>query len=492
MKRSFAGIAFATVLLAATAPALAGETEPPAARVLRSWVAAFNGDRAGFERFVEASFDHESFGEMPRSTHLAVRDEDFAETHGIDLDPSIPVSPAGEHGAEALGVSRLTGLWYRVRVAVSPEPPHRIRGLQLQATLTPLDRRAPRGDLETVARAVEAHVDLLAEHDLFSGVVLLAKDGKPFFRKAWGSAHRGYGVPNRPDTRFNLGSLNKTFTAVAIARLVEQGRLSFDDPIGKHLPDYPGAEARQKVKIRHLLTHTSGVGDIFTEEFRCNRQGYSRVADYLPLFAGEPLAFEPGSRWRYSNGGFLVLGAILERVTGEDYFEHVRRVVLEPAGMTSTGFFELTGDEPNLATGYTRHWRGPGFPPDSERRSNVLVSVVRGSPAGGAYSNVDDLLRFDLALRGGKLLRPETFRTLASPHAEVRPGLPWGLGFSTTPDGLLPGHGGDAEGIGAHLRIDLKDGYTAIVLTNYDGARWRVMHKVDELLRLAESALTPK
>src|SRR5262249_54365862 len=152
---------------------------------------------------------------------------------------------------------------------VEDRAPHGITDERVQFIPAPEDA-APRGPLSDaeMVRKLEAYLDKLAAADLFSGSVLVARDGKPLFTKAYGLASKAFQVPNKPDTKFNLGSMNKMFTAVAVAQLAQQGKLAFADPIGKHLTDYPNKEAARKVTIHHLLTHTSGIGDYFNEKFR--------------------------------------------------------------------------------------------------------------------------------------------------------------------------------------------------------------------------------
>jgi CubicO group peptidase (beta-lactamase class C family) len=180
--------------------------------------------------------------------------------------------------------------------------------------------------------------------DEFSGVVLLAKDGKPIFRQAYGFADLGLKVPNNPETKFNLGSINKVFTRISIEQLVLAGKLSLDDTIGKWLPDYPNKDAAAKVTIHQLLDMRSGLGDIFTEEFdKGAKDQLLKVRDLFVLFADKPLLFEPGTKQQYSNAGYVVLGAIVEAASGQDYFDYVREHIYKPAGMTSTDSWELDG-----------------------------------------------------------------------------------------------------------------------------------------------------
>lgn len=320
-----------------------------------------------------------------------------------------------------------------------------------------------------------AYVDELATADAFSGVILVAADGLPVLERAWGLASRAYSVPNHIDTRFNLGSMNKMFTAVAIAQLAEAGRISFESPIGEYLPDYPGDAARQ-VMVHHLLTHTSGLGSYWNERFEATRIKLRAVNDFLPLFVGEPLLFEPGERFEYSNSGFIVLGAIIEAVAGQDYFSYVHDHIYTPAGMRDTDAYETDADVPNLATGYTRTTtNGPspsGPPREGPRRSNIHMHSVKGGPAGGGFSTVGDLLRFSDAMRSYRLLSPETTQALLQGRVEMkgRPGARYGYGFTVREQGggRVVGHGGGGPGIASCLDIYLDRPFTAVVMSNYD------------------------
>ena len=165
--------------------------------------------------------------------------------------------------------------------------------------------------------------------------MLVARNGKVLLQDAWGRADREAGTPNTLDTQFRIGSMNKMFTAVATLQLVEAGKLALDDPIGEHLPDYPNEDVASKVTVRHLLTHTGGTGDIFGPEFELNRlELCEELDDYVKLYGARALRHEPGARHEYSNYGFVLLGALIEKVSGESYYDYVRDNVFRPAGMT--------------------------------------------------------------------------------------------------------------------------------------------------------------
>lgn len=290
---------------------------------------------------------------------------------------------------------------------------------------------------EELVKATRHLLDSLANADVFSGAVLIARHGKSLFEQAYGFADRDKKRANRVDTRFNLGSINKRFTKTAMYQLAAQGKLDFNDPIKKFLPDYPNKEAAEKVTIQHLLTMRSGIGDFFGDRyFDTPKERIRSINDYLPLFADKPLEFEPGSRNRYSNGGYIVLGAIIEKVSGTDYYSFVEDNIFKPAGMLDTKWFEKDKEVPIRALGYTRDGRSDSWV------SNYSTLPARGSSAGGGYSTVRDLLRFIIALEKGIIPAPDTEQ---------------GLGIA-----------GGAPGMSAALEWEPKPGYVIVVLANLD------------------------
>jgi CubicO group peptidase (beta-lactamase class C family) len=261
------------------------------------------------------------------------------------------------------------------------------------------EARAGMSDADRVA-SFGAFLDEMTKRDLFAGAVLVARDGTPMFRKAYGLANRELGVANTPETKFNLGSINKNFTRDAIMILAKEGKLSLADTIAKHLPSYKGAGAAT-ITIAQLLEHESGMGDFFGERYQSTPRGRLRSLDsWLPLFVDKPLEFEPGKGRRYSNAGYVVLGMIVERASGKDYYDFVRERVYAPMGMTDTSSPEYDEIVRGRATGYTK--RGPTGPRDTPR-SNVELLPGRPSPAGGGVSTVDDLLRYANGLRANGL-----------------------------------------------------------------------------------------
>jgi CubicO group peptidase (beta-lactamase class C family) len=246
------------------------------------------------------------------------------------------------------------------------------------------------------------------------------------------------------------------FTAVATLQLVEAGKLALDDPIGRHLPDYPNHDVAAKVTVGHLLTHSGGTGDIFGPEFERNRLNLREHDDYVDLYGSRPLRFEPGSRFEYSNYGFVLLGALIEAVTGQSYYDYVRNNVFGPAGMTSTDSLPESEDVPHRAIGYMRS--GDAWV------ANTDTLPWRGTAAGGGYSTVGDLMRFAQALNSGRLISQATLTEATRPHQ-----LDYGYGFDVRQQPLPSyGHGGGAPGMNGDLRVYPQLGYVVVSLSNLD------------------------
>lgn len=384
-----------------------------------------------------------------------------------DLGEVVIVVRTGEEGG-----------WMGIMMRLEPEPPNRILGLNFSPARPPKEL-APKGRLSRAAMLEElrAYVAKRAEQGQFSGTVLLARDGRVMFSAAYGEADKSFQVPNKLDTKFNLGSMNKMFTAVAVAQLAERGKLSFDDPISKHLSrGWLSPSDAERIQIRHLLTHTSGLGSYFNEKFmRSSRDLFREIDDYRPLVTGEKAEFKPGTKWSYSNTGFLLLGAIVEEASGQNYFDYVREHIYKPAGMKNTDCYDVDEPIPNLAIGYSRNGK--------TWKTNTFQHVIRGGPAGGGYSTVEDLLRFDQALRNHKLLSEKTTELLLSAKPDLSsPNYGFGFGVKGNGDDWYVGHSGGFPGINSELLMGLDSGYTIAVMSNYDGGAEPLVRKIRELL----------
>ena len=345
-----------------------------------------------------------------------------------------------------------------------PPPTSTRTALPVPATLTPSPTATPVTGIDELVSFIED----LAGQDQFSGAMLIGRDDEVLWEYAHGLADREANIPNRVDTQFNLGSMNKMFTAVAILQLVEQGKLSLDDTVAEALPDYPNPEIANQITIHQLLTHTSGLGDVFTEEFNADPNRYRSLEDFLSLFFADPLEFPPGQAYSYSNAGYVVLGMIIEKVSSQSYDDYVRLNIYEPSGMTDTRAYDIEEEGPNLAIGYTS--TDINGNPTGVLASNRALMPGRGFPAGGGYSTVEDLFMFRNALLGYQLLTQASTELLLTGTVEVRENVQYAYGFFDRQEagGRMVGHTGGAPGVCSFLSMYLDTGYTVAVLSNSD------------------------
>ncbi len=485
------------ILLLVFAPASgAEEAAPIGVQRLDAFLEAHAaGDRAAFSRFADEHFRPPEPGGRSQEERLGTMMRIAMLTGGLVLHK---VEEVSDEKVVALVQKQRDEGWARLTLELEAEPPHLVSGVGLMLAPPPDDLELePLTEAEVVAE-LEAHVAKLAAADRFSGAVLFARGERVLFERAYGKAEMRFDVDNGVETKLNLGSANKMFTAVAVAQLVEGGKLSFDSRLIDVLPDYPDREIAEQVTLHHLLTHTSGMGTYWQALYAADWTEIRSHDQLLELFAGEPLDFEPGEKFQYSNSGFAVLGKVIEQASGMSYFDYVRKHVFEPAGMTSTDSYEADQVVPNLATGYTLRLPPSGGTPSSggshshdhdgdanaPRRSNVFNHSAKGSAAGGGYSTVGDLHRFALALWSDVLLEPETRATLLEGKVEMAPGIHYAYGFGVHGAGERRnlGHNGGAPGISADFRSYPETGYTFAVLANYDGAAMLVSRKLETLL----------
>ncbi len=392
--RSIILTAAAAWLVSALAPSAfaqdaAAPGNPPLAH-LKAYVEAFNSGVPGqMKAFFEAHFAASALKEVPLQQRLTRFRGAKAQLKSLQIERVVTDEP--------LHASLLTksgdGGFLLLNGTVEKTPPYKLLTLMIDMVEDPDEIIAPdpkAGDKE-LAAAVKAFLEERTRADEFSGVVLIAKDFRVLFHEAYGLADRDAKVPNRKDTKFNLGSINKSFTRVAIHQLVRQGKLSLDDTIKKILPDYPNAQAAEKVTVRHLLNMTSGIGDFFGERYDATpKEKILSLRDYLPLFVDQPLEFEPGTSNRYSNGGYIVLGLIIEKLTGVDYYAYVRENIFKPCGMTDTDAFPREAEDAEP---------GPGLRPRERSGREPARRQLRDAPGtrqlgrrrlldGGGYAKI--------------------------------------------------------------------------------------------------------
>lgn len=391
------------------------------------------------------------------------------------------------------------------------------RSLRRLGVVAALSAALPALCASKTSEALEQQVQDQMIAERFSGAVLVAHDGSAVLQFAAGEADKEAHRPNTIDTKFRFGSMGKMFTSVAIAQLVEAGKVRFADPLSRYLPDYPNKDVA-RVTIEQLLTHTAGTGDIFGPDFATHRDDLKELADYVNLYASRGLLFEPGSRHEYSNYGYILLGRIIEVASGERYYDYVRKHIFVPAGMNATDNAPENSNVTDLAIAYTdpNHaprgpgpgpgagpgarpgglGHGPGRPDSSDRpsSSDSLTRAdqflpYRGTSAGGGYSTVGDLLKFANALMNHKLVNAElTSMITTGKVATPMPGLKYAFGFEDArfPDGVRRiGHGGGAPGMNGVLWIFPDSHYVIVALANLDPpAAQELARHVAELLPL--------
>lgn len=358
--------------------------------------------------------------------------------------------------------------------------------LARQAAPAPTPEPVPPEELLARARAalapgglVEGLMERLADQGRFSGVVLAAVEGRPLLHRAYGLADRAANRANALDTRFDIASAGKMFTTVGIGQLLEAGQLSLEDRLVDHLPEFrPDIGAR--ITLAQLLSHTSGLGSYFASPLWDERRGsLDRLEDFLALIEGETPQFTPGERYEYSNSGFTLLGAVIQKHAGKDYYAAIQERVFAPAGMTRTGWPTRDDASADIALPYTNgcFGRPPNACTPGDWRDATPLSGRRGSPAGGAFSTTGDLLAFVEALRSGRLLKPETLNRLKAEQGRMtRQGGPidaYAMGFGRLRVHGQPTWGHNGGTIGAQAQVDVfEDGpVTLIVLANQDGAQ---------------------
>lgn len=429
--------------------------ETPAGEILKQWLTAINsGNKESIAAYAK------KYEPQADDNHIDMLVGIHQRNGGFDL-AAIEKSEPLE--LSAIIRNRKAGEKFRFWLQAEDSKPPIVAGINIE----PLNEGPPppkpdRMSLEGALRSVDEFASAEAAADRFSGALLIALDGKSVFEKAWGQADREAKRPNTVDTQFRIGSMNKMFTAVATLQLVSKGKLALTDPIGKHMPDYPNSELASKVTVRHLLTHTGGTGDIFGKQFDQNRLQLRTIDDYVKLYGARPLAFAPGSRWTYSNYGFILLGALIQKTSGKSYYDFVQENVFAPAGMKSTA---------SLAEEESVEQRSKGY----MKKGDVWVDnkdtlPYRGTSAGGGYSTVGDLFRFALGLHSGKLLDrkllQEAIRVQEKPP---RGNMGYGYGFivETSPVARF-GHGGGAPGMNGELFIYPENGFVISALSNFD------------------------
>lgn len=378
-------------------------------------------------------------------------------------------------GQTAEGFFRGVRVRFMAIVRVEPNPPHRIVAWGVRPAEPPIPpdllKIDPHASQHARVTAIRQAAERLAKEDKFSGAILIARSDTVLYRSAFGLSNLERHEPNTVNTKFRLGSMPKMFTAVAAAQLVARGKLSLDKPISTWLPDYPNQEAARRITLHHLLTHTSGLGDYFGPQFDTKKRTLHKLEDYYEFFAGNPLRFEPGEGWAYSNAGMHLVGILIERASGMSYYDYLERNIFAPLQMNNTGNDTLGEPVPMLATGYTRHGTDDVLGLHPPTKENTESLPPRGGPAGGGYSTLGDLHRFALELLSHSILDSSFTELITRGKVDIPGrGERYAYGFQelTLQGKRVIGHGGGAEGMNGMLLIAPEEGYIVIVLSNWD------------------------
>lgn len=425
------------VLSMQAAPAVQ-QGPPPEIRAFVDGVfQGLNGDAAAWEAFAQKYFSADLLRAETPAQRAAWHQQavDRFGTMGRERvmrnGPDAPLDIAIK-GSKASGVISVTidndNNPKVLKISIGGAPPP-VRAANPGLPPVPVDRTMASDEIN---RRLDAYFAQLTKDGVFSGVALVAKGGVPVFFKAYGLADREKQIANTTGTRFNIGSINKAFTQIAIRQLIAEGKLKLTDTLGQLFPQYPQAVSRAAT-IEQLLNHRAGLADFFGPEFdKADKQRFASKADYFTFVGNLSPLFAPGERNQYCNGCYIALGAIVAKVSGMPYEQYLAEKVFARAEMTSTGFPRTDQPAAGIALGYTRRAGS------DELQNNIALHGVTGSAAGGSYSTALDLLTFVKALKAGKF-----------------PGADASLGIA-----------GGAPGTNAVVEAGLE--WTVIVLTNFD------------------------
>lgn len=323
-----------------------------------------------------------------------------------------------------------------------------------------------------IASIVDRAGRRLNEQGRYSGSVVVMKGNDVLLEHSYGLANRSFGVQNGPHTRYNIASMGKMFTAVSIAQLIEAGKLKLESKVSDLLPEFPNPSIASKITVRDLLNHTAGLGMVMDSPKYDRERRYEWESDYYPTMVSQPLLFEPGTAQMYSNAGFVLLAAIVEKISGERFDLYLQKHIYSPAGMTETGSYQLDDVIPNEAEGYMHSADDP-FAAEPLRTNRNYVPMPSNG-AGGEYSTAMDMARFARALLAGKLVSQEWVSKLISNETQVKratlPGYGFGFGSFDIDGKKAAGHSGGGPNIGINSDLEFfTDGsYTVSVLGNSD------------------------
>jgi CubicO group peptidase (beta-lactamase class C family) len=330
-------------------------------------------------------------------------------------------------------------------------------GSSVSVTPSAIPAPSPTLASEDPASKIDKILTVHTERATFTGAVLVARNDEILLSQGYGWSDRDKQIPNTPQTKYRLGSITKQFTAMAVLLLQTQGQLNVQELICRYISECP--DPWQEITIHHLLTHMSGIPDL-TEfpDFETFKATPSPPMQTIARFKDKPLDYQPGKKWSYSNSGYVLLGYIIEQVSGQSYEQFLQQNIFDPLQMTNTGYDHGDG---SLATGYTgmdSHWEKPDY-----------IDMTLPFAAGGLYSTVEDLYRWDQALYTEQLLSQESLDLMFTPHAKTAAfGLGYGYGWfvGRMNQHQAVSHGGGIDGFITEIRRYLDDEVTIIILSN--------------------------
>jgi CubicO group peptidase (beta-lactamase class C family) len=333
--------------------------------------------------------------------------------------------------------------------------------------------KTPTADVARMEQLIKAYVP-----SRFMGSVLVAQNGKVLLDKGYGFANLEWEVPNTPTTKFRLGSITKQFTAASILLLEERGKLKVEDPVKKYMPNAPAAW--DKITIFHVLTHTSGIPS-FTgfSDYESHEAQAMTPGKLVEWFRDKPLEFEPGTKWNYSNSGYVLLGYLIEKISGESYSDFVQQNIFTPLGMKDSGYDSNSAIIAHRAAGYT--------PGKSNPVNAGFVHMSIPFSAGALYSTTEDLLRWEQGLFGGKVLKPESLTKMTTPFKQD---YAFGLGVSTQSGHKMIAHDGGIEGFNTALAYYPDDKLVVAVLANLNGPAGQIAGNLAKVA-LGEKVVLP-
>lgn len=468
---------------AAQAPSTAGSSpatalsfpESPLGRLAGQLVNLVNGgDSVAIARFVDAHVGHDPRGRGPAAMAGMLR-AIGQQSGGVSLERVRAITD----GVRMVVRARRGDRRLMMEVDAGSDSTHigEIDVVQLQGSggmAPPAPWATGRLTDAQIAEVIRDHLRAAADSDRFSGQVVVAHGDRVLLDTAYGYADREHDVRNTRTTTFPVMSLGKMFTSVAIAQLVQQGRLRWDDTVASILPEYPNRSAAARITVRELLTHTAGVPDVFTAPRYRGSHDYGTHLALLADFADAPLTQAPGSHFAYSNGGFATLAAIVEKLSGQPFETYLGDHVWGPSGMTQTA--RAAGpDTSGRAMGYAHFSELDPFGIDPRRSTASVRGVGKTLHVmgfGGGYYTADDLFRFARALRTGALLRRDLVDTITTAKVTMGGPMKYAFGFfdQEMNGARVVGHSGSNPDTGwdADLEMVWDGDWTVIVLSNYD------------------------